>query len=88
MCLSAPETVEDDVHTSSQTHWMSYLEEVWITCPCVLCLAMVRIAGVSHLHISHSQQKHTAEKLKDHLKPSMIQEASHLKKSSDSGFHD
>lgn len=49
---------------------------------------MIRIAGVSHLRVSHSQQKHTAGKLKDHLKPSMIQEASHLKKSSDSGFND
>lgn len=87
MCLAASEAVVDETQASSQTHCMSYLDSVWITCLCVLCITTVRTAGASHLPISHSQQKHTAGKLKDHLKPGAIQEASHLKKSSDSGFH-
>lgn len=48
--------------------------------PCVLCLARVRITGEAHLHISHSQQEHTAGNVRDRFKPGMIQEASYPKK--------
>lgn len=53
--------------------------------PCVLCLARVKITGEAHLHISHSQQEHTAGNMRDSLKPGMIQEASYPKKCS--GVH-
>ena len=53
-------------------------------CPHVLCLARVRIAGVSHLRISHSR---SAQLESWRTAPGQMWFRKHLRKSSDAGFH-
>lgn len=85
MYLAASEAVEDETHTFPNWLYVLFRASVYN-----MYLCATPHYGQVCWNIPHAYQPQSAEQTagkRDRLKPGVIQEASHLKKSADSGFH-